>query len=52
MSNNRKRAIRALMAETGLKYTQAMRELDRRGEAAERGQGTATAPESTPETPR
>jgi hypothetical protein len=25
MSDNRKRAIRKLMAETGLKYTQAMR---------------------------
>ncbi len=35
----RKRAIRALMVETGLKYTAAMRELDRR--EAEREQGTA-----------
>lgn len=48
MSNNRKRAIRALMAETGLRYTQAMRDLDRRRDAAERDQETAPAPESTP----
>lgn len=44
MSNNRKRKIRALMAETGMKYTQAMRELDRRQEAAAREQETVEPP--------
>lgn len=47
MSDKRKRAIRALMAQTGLKYTQAMRELDRRQEEAERDQETASAPETS-----
>ncbi|GGK61488.1 hypothetical protein Sme01_03200 [Sphaerisporangium melleum] len=49
MSNSRKRAIRALMAETGLKYTAAMRELDRR--EAEREQGTAEPTASDHRTP-
>jgi hypothetical protein len=33
-TNRRKREIRKLMAETGLNYTAAMREHDRRREAA------------------
>lgn len=41
--DNRKRAIRAIMAETGMKYMAAMRELERR-QAAE---ADGTAAEST-----
>jgi hypothetical protein len=33
VSDKRKRAIRALMAETGMKYMAAMREVDRRHQA-------------------
>lgn len=44
MSDNRKRAIRRLMAETGLKYTQAMRLHDEQ-------QATASASPSPSETP-
>jgi hypothetical protein len=46
VSNARTRAIRALMAETGMKYTAAMREHDRRRAAAADG---APADDEQPE---
>ncbi|GII87082.1 hypothetical protein Ssi03_50720 [Sphaerisporangium siamense] len=43
-NHNRKRTIRALMAETGLKYTAAAREFDRRQAESQAAEATAEEP--------